>query len=91
MPAFERKFNEEQRWQLLNRIHAGLCGNACGKVTDCVRRHLLPDAMRHVPGVRGIHLHHIGPRGRLADDADQNPATLCVYCHRDTHRRLWRR
>ncbi len=34
-----------------------------------------------------LHIHHIHPRSRLGDDAEENLITLCIHCHRDIHRR----
>ncbi|MFQ5875229.1 MAG: HNH endonuclease [Dehalococcoidia bacterium] len=33
----------------------------------------------------GLQVHHIRPRGRLGDDAEQNLITLCNNCHRAVH------
>lgn len=32
-----------------------------------------------------LQVHHINPRARLGDDAEQNLITLCVHCHQDVH------
>ena len=33
----------------------------------------------------GLEVHHIKPRGRLGDDAEENMITLCWSCHRKVH------
>lgn len=34
-----------------------------------------------------LEVHHIQPRSRLGDDAEQNLITLCVQCHQEIHKR----
>ena len=35
----------------------------------------------------GLEVHHIEPRGRLGDDAEDNLITLCRHCHAILHLR----
>jgi 5-methylcytosine-specific restriction endonuclease McrA len=33
----------------------------------------------------GVEVHHLEPRSRLGDDAEENLITLCPACHRNLH------
>jgi 5-methylcytosine-specific restriction endonuclease McrA len=33
----------------------------------------------------GVEVHHLEPRSRLGDDAEENLITLCTACHRKVH------